>query len=246
MRGGRGIYSVVVQPHNYRLYFDFFRGSLYTPTDPYKKRNSGSEDHFLSSGFRVVVRKSSVEVQYLGHRKQWRRVAARTHEGVDERLTELEDEFYGKCVEHLKGFIKRNGGRSEFRLLRKRKQDWGIHGDDFLDSLPSEMVITDSSFKKVYRDKVEFYGVAETKNFISNRALEDFSPEIAARLEALVSMVEESVKVQRSFIDEVLPVQKDFAENLRSHTEVIKGMCKAIKKFNRVLEQRKLSEWGGR
>ncbi len=184
-----------VQPHNYRLYFDFTK-EKYNPTEPYSLKNYNSEHHYLYPTHRIVIRKRTIEVQYLAHQKQWRRIIADSEEGIDKRMDEIVQEIEDKCFTYLKQFVSMNGGKTEFKLLRKRKQEWGIHGDEYLDNIPDEMIITDTVFKKVYRDKVEMHGPNEVKNWISNRALEKFSPQISDSINSLAKKIRTSQDVE--------------------------------------------------
>lgn len=252
MRVGAGKVVKAVQPHNFRLYFDFCRGGdiAYNPTQPYVCKNYGSEDHFEFGTHRVVVRKRSVEVCYLGHRKQWRRIVADSDVEIDRRLDEIRVELEDRCFGYLRDFVVKNGGSSSFKVLRERKQDWGVKGDEFLDSVPEHLIIHDSVFKKVYRDKVEFFGAAQTKAYISNRALERFSPVIAAGLDdngrvlrGLVEANESTAALLRGFVEGVLPVFEDLKVNIATHNRVLKGIDRSFKRFNRLLGQRRLGDW---
>lgn len=188
-------HSKAVQPHNYRLYFDFTR-SQYNPTQPYLPKNYNSEHHYTFPTHRVVVRKKSIEVCYLGHKKQWRKILAHSEEDISRRIDELDREMEDRCFSFLKEFIKNNGGKSKFELIRKRKQDWAIHGDEFLDNIPENLIITDTVGKKVYRDKWEMYGANEVKNYISNRALERFSPVISYELRETKELIKSAFAEQ--------------------------------------------------
>lgn len=238
-----------VQPHNYRLYFDFENPTL-NPTQPYTLKNYNSEKHFIYPTHRIVVRKNSIEVTYLAHEKQWRRIIADSDKDIDIRLNEIEKDIEDKLFTYLKEFIARNGGKTNFKLLRKRKQDWGIHGDSFLDNIPNDLIISDTIFKKHYSDKVEFFGASETKNYISNRALERFSPEIANKLEIIERTVEGILKVNESTCDMIntlavksAPTLAEFHSDVKVHNRVLKGIEKAFNKFNSRISQKKLSEY---
>lgn len=200
-----------VQPHNARLYFDFEKVG-YNPTPPRVLKNHGSEEHYDYPTHRIVVRKKTIEVCYLAHQKQWHRLVAESEKEIDDKLKELDKEIDDKCYLYLKEFIAKHGGKTQFNLLRKRKQDWGIHGDDFLDNIPDDMIINADSVKKWYRDKVEFLGVNETSNYLKNRALENYSPIIAEKLESL----NKEIKAQKVEIQSLYPLKK------------LKDSCKSI------------------
>jgi len=116
-----------------------------------------------------------------------------------------------------------------------RHEDW-LKGDDYLDSLPKEVIIHDTVFKKVYGEGVEFLGgkgvepTVRMKNYIKNRALEDFSPLLCERLDFVI---ESNVR---------------FAENLNTHLKVLEkigdGIDRLVKVVGRLAEkQKKLSDY---
>lgn len=69
-----------------------------------------------------------------------------------------------------------------------------IHGDEFIDGLPQELFLNDTYFKKVYPRGVEFKSPAYLKNYISNRSLEKFSPEIVIALERILDRLPEPIE----------------------------------------------------
>lgn len=83
----------------------------------------------------------------------------------------------------------------------ERKEE-SIKGDFGLDGLPRDMVLHDTVFKKVYDDDLEFIegkGVSAgyVKNYLNNRALEDFAPEIVAALDGLHSEISGLNRLER-------------------------------------------------
>lgn len=218
------------QPHNYRLYFDFDKRKFKPPSKQviyktlsskgnegkglsfpveYFCRNYGSEHHFHFRALVVKVRKESVEVINNTHMKQWRRIAvdgpgdaAKIIDGVIEKMDD-------ECVQAVRLVMRWFGGRSDLRLL-KRRIEQGVHGDEFLDSIPADMIIHDTHFKKVYDRKVEFKSVDAVKNFISNRAVEKIAPEIAEEIAKTRVLQEELFDVLRQQAE----INKDTATNL--------------------------------
>ena len=64
-------------------------------------------------------------------------------------------------------------------------------GEEFIDSIPQEVIIHDTFFKKVYKKGIEFKNTKKgespgvhIKNYIKNRAIEDIAPEIARAIES--------------------------------------------------------------
>ena len=78
----------------------------------------------------------------------------------------------------------------------RRYEDW-IKGEEYIDSLPRDLIIHDTYFKKVYPTGIEFKGKTGhnfdpgvlAKNYIKSRAIEDIAPEIAASLDRLAPLI---------------------------------------------------------
>jgi len=77
--------------------------------------------------------------------------------------------------------------------------------------------------------------------------LHKFSPHIADRLNAVMTM-------QEDFSNKTLPILEDFAVNIKTHNSVLKGIDSSFKRFNTLLgekqrhekevrSQTKLGEW---
>ena len=262
MRVGRvansGSIGFLWQPHNYRLYFDFDRSSFVCP-DPanptpfadlvgcrVELKNHRSEVHFVNFyGCRLVVRRKQVEVINQFYGKRWRHVVASCVEDVAARVDDAVAELDGQCVYALQMLVKRCGGFSRFEVLKRRSSEHGVHGEDFLDSLPEDLVIRDTFFQKLYRKKVEFKSPVAVKNFISNRAVESVSPQIAEELAAVRAMQVEVAAMTRDLSRAVVPAIQEFSVNMRTHVSVLKGIDASFKRFNRLLgsKQTKLWEW---
>lgn len=76
-----------------------------------------------------------------------------------------------------------------------RYEDW-FKGEEYVDSLPKEVIVHDDTFKKVYGEGLEFksgfHGADPgimLRNYVKNRALEDVSPLIARELALTRSML---------------------------------------------------------
>lgn len=252
-----------VQPHNVRLYYTFNKDT-YNPTQPYSSKNYKSEHHFTFPTHRIVIKKKTMEVTYLAHKSQWRFIKADSEEEIDRRLKEIDEELDEKCFNYAKEFIARNGGESDLIPIRKRKQDWGIHGDDFFDKIPENMRIDDTVFKKKYRDKVELFGATQVKNYISNRALEKFSPEIAKEisinretmqeLNKSIQLEIENKKLHQAVLEDMRDTLKEISLNFQkiSPLDAIKSKIKSFSdifkledKINKLSKENKeeLEEW---
>jgi len=242
IRVGKKKLSYLWQPHNYRMYFNFdktkFKPPLYkTPTKKsrvqfvYSLKNYGSEHHFDNFyGCRIVVKKNMVEVINKWHEKQWRLITGDNINDLRGCIDIGVKKMDAQGIEALKRFISRFGGNSDYKLIKKRAE-FGIHGDDYLDKIPEDMIIHDTYFKKVYPNKVEFYDPIGVKNYISNRVIENVAPEIATEISELKNTL--------------VPVINDLALNMKTHISVLKGIDSSFKRFNRLLleRQKKLNEY---
>jgi len=232
------------QPHNYRIYFNFNKKnfkvvtpSLYKyPAFSYQLTNHGSEHHFDNfMNCRIIIKKTMAEVINKSHNQQWRLITANSIPQIDKRINEVVSKLNNQGINALKGIIRLCGGISDCKILKVRGEH-GIHGIDYLDRIPEEMIIHDTIFKKQYRKKPEFYEPVHIKNIVTNNAINDIAPDIADSINGLGS------KFDR-FIGEFLPIQKEFAVNIKTHISVLKGIDKSFKKFNKLLSQTDLRKW---
>lgn len=195
--GGVGYKRVVFwQPHNYRLYFDFDRSKFIPPnrtvleldqgTVSYGCYNYGSEHEFrLVKDCIVRIRKNTAEVTNLMFAKQWLAIHYERNGDIQkevERNVRLLDE---RAKEALKLVIAACGGSSGFVVVRRRGE-FGIRGDDFADRIPHPTVFDSSNFKKVYDEKVEGKNPIAVANYLENRALERFAPELTNSLKEIL------------------------------------------------------------
>ncbi len=235
-RGSKHKIIRLIQPHNFRRYFTFSKAT-YNPTIPYSKKNYNSEHHYTNFyGCKVIIRKKSVEIINLWHQKQWRLLEAQSINEVNDRINEMKQEMEDTTVKALRKFIGVNGGESDFKPIIKRKSEIGIHGDDYIDKIPPEMVIHDTYFKKVYKEKVEFLGEESVKSYIQNRAIEEISPDIA---NAITSLGKELVPILTDLNKSVRLEIK----NKKLHQGVLRSMDKTMKQIRDDLRQRRLNNY---
>ncbi len=236
MRGSKHKIIRLIQPHNFRRYFTFSK-TTYNPTIPYSEKNYKSEHHYTNFyGCKIIIRKKSVEIINLWHQKQWRLLEVQSIKEVNDRINEMKQEMEDTTIKALRKFISVNGGESDFKPIIKRKSEIGIHGDDYIDKIPPEMVIHDTYFKKVYKEKVEFLGEESVKSYIQNRAIEDLSPEIAQSITTLgKDLVPILTRVNESLLLEI--------KNKKLHQGVLKSMDKTMKQIRDDLRQRRLRDF---
>ena len=145
---------------------------------------------------------------------------------VDERVLEIEK----LLIEAANGFAAQYGGRLELDGRKWVRHEDEVHGEDYIDSLPPELVIHDTYFKKVYRAGVEFKSPAHVKNYISNRAVEELAPDIAEAINSLGSVFEK-------FSNTALPPIQDLALNMGTHVKVMKNINAGIGKLNKAVDR---------
>ena len=260
MRVSRVQIQFLWQPHNYRLYFDFDK-TKFNPPKPdnptlkklevglvgfkYETKNYNSEHHFNNFyGCRIIIKKNMAEVINKWYEKQWKLIVADNVKDVDKRIEKNIKEMDEQCVDALSKIIRLFGGDSRFKIL-KRRGEHGIHGDDYLDKIPEDMIIHDTVFKKVYPKKVEFFDPASIKNYVSNRAIENIAPEIAQELTLNRELIKGVVEINAStsklfnkFSNTFLPTFTEFSKDVKVHNKVLKGIDKSFNKFNRRLSLR--------
>ena len=202
------------QPHNYRLYFNFTKKnfkvvtpSIYKyPAFSYKSTNYGSEHHFNNfMSCRIIIKKNMAEVINKSHHKQWRLITANSIKEIDTRIKEVISKLNNQGINALKGIIRLCGGISDCKILKVRGEH-GIHGIDYLDRIPEEMIIHDTIFKKQYKKKPEFYDIVHIKNVVTNNAINDIAPDISNSLNNINNTINEIANKFGSTLTGMLPV----------------------------------------
>ena len=207
----------------------------------------------------------------IGGVKETFLIEAYNVDDFDKRIDMKKEEIRKRLDSALFSFAKQFGLRLRFEVpVWKRSENW-IKGEEFIDSIPKEVVIHDTYFKKVYPKGVEFKSgageepLASTKNYIKNRAIENVAPVIAEELAVTRADLKEELVVNRELIKGILevnrssskmfsefskgtiPILQDFAVNIKTHNKVLKGIDKSFKKFNKILsakDQTKLGDFG--
>ena len=217
------------QPHNHRLYFDFDK-SNFNPIKPsyhtlkkyesmvavfntaytYTPLNHNSEHKYENfMGCQIRVKKDQVEVINKWHNKQWRKLTAENLNQINEMIDKEMEILTEQSIEALKSFIDLHKGKSRFEIL-KLKCEQGLHGDEYLDKIPRDMIIHDTYFKKEYAKKVEMFKVAEVKNYISNRCIENIAPEIANEINNIHNTIQTDLN----------PILVELTHQIKTHLEV--------------------------
>lgn len=233
------------QPHNLRLYFNFNRKNykpvttlpLYKyPAFKFQSLNYDSEHHYINyKNCRIIIRKNSAEVINKTYEKQWVLCTAHSNTQIKEIIDKRVNRLNQEGINALKSLIKRTGGICDLRVIKVRGEH-GIHGIDYLDKIPEDMIIHDTIFKKVYKKKIEFYDPASIKNVVSNFALKEYSPEIAASIDNLGNQLIPTIRS----LDKSIKLE---ITNKKLHQKVLNSMDKTLKDISNSLPKRGLLKW---
>lgn len=247
------------QPHNVRLYFDFDKKTFIPPTTDnptlkklkeglvgfsYEIKNHNSEHHFDNFyGCRVILRNKSAEVINKWYHKQWKLMSATNIKDVGDQIFKVMEEMDIQCLDSLKRVIGLFGGFSNYNIQKKWfKGEHGIHGVPLLDSIPEEMVISDTVFKKQYKKKAELFNPVFVKNAVSNYVMEEVAPQIERELndsklliKGILEINASTSKLFNQFSNTFLPVFTEYSRDVRIHNKVEKGIDRSFHKFNTLL-----------
>ncbi|MDD4922849.1 MAG: hypothetical protein PHS30_10290 [Bacteroidales bacterium] len=78
-----------------------------------------------------------------------------------------------------------------------------VKGEEAICRIPGDLIMYDTVFKKVYKEGVEFKSPVFLKNYITNRAIEDLSPEIASELRRIHELIEDPLLFLKESIKKV-------------------------------------------
>lgn len=241
------------RPNNYRLQFNFkietFKRNT-TLKSGVQISNFGTKYTYHNFYNTTVIldipkRKKSPKITliYKPSKRFYYEIKCSNLAEIDKKINEKVLNIEQSLMEALKLFISNYGGSVDMRTKKWVRFEDDIHGEDYIDNIPRDMVITDTYFKKVYQKGLEFKNPAYVKAYISNRAIEEIAPEIAAAINGLGMEFS-------NFSSQALPVIQELALNMGTHIKVLKGIEKGIDKFNKTvetlnkrLEQKKLSEY---
>jgi hypothetical protein len=209
-------------PHNYRLIFPFSLtnfnpkamlltegrknkpqcGRILGFFEDYKRINHNSTHFFRFEKGSIAIKKKTAEVcTYINHKKAFT-ITVTTD--ADKQLRQIVTTKDKECISLLKAFIKKFGGASDFKILKRTSED-KVYGDKAIDSIDQKARFRNEVGKKVYNENnFEFSGVEFASNYIKNRAIEVIAPEIASelkkmdrRISAILPMVRSIVEINR-------------------------------------------------
>lgn len=226
------------QPNNYRLKIPFYDNR----TLPLKRRNFkfpmelkysnyNSKVTTRINGITIMKDKNSITAIYslkeLG-KKVWYKVECNSIRDIEIRINERVLDIENKCMDALRVFVENFGGRGYFDEKEWIRHEDAIHGEDFIDKIPQDLIIHDTYFKKVYSDHPEFKSPIYLKNYVSNRAVEELAPEIAKEISDLKKVF---TKLDESINLEIY--------NKKLHLKVLRSMDKTLKSIRGEKRKRK-------
>lgn len=239
-----------IRPNNYRriINIKFIKesGIKSILTTPLAKQNTQNKiidiPNYRSTGISLQVCKSKLigiySQVYSNGKKYWYRITRDSDEEINQVIEAKKEEIKDKIDSALKMFCE------EFKLgFRFENPTWlrsetAIHGDDYIDRIPRELIIHDTIFKKVYKDDLEFKSgkgeepVVHLKTYITNRAIEKISPEIAKELSLIrderiefskaLSLYTEQINLHLKVEERQLEVQSRTLETLEAIKDNLK------------------------
>lgn len=238
--------------HNYRLYFQFDKKTFNPdkkakPTKggsvlkggsvPYKIVNSTELEFSDILGCTIIVKRKQIEIKNRIDPDKLHRIPFVTN--AKHSFADIIRKKDKEAVIALKRFINLYGGQSDFQILNR----WGhnkVWHEDAIDLIPIKMKWNNKVSMKLYnRKNVEFPDVALASNYIETRAIESQADEIKDELfiikEAIKGVLEVNASTSKTlngFVTTFMPIQADFALNIKSHTAVIKNMVQATDQLN--------------
>lgn len=182
--------KILWRPNNYRLKIPIKKGSsgnvqatlLPSLNFQWNFKRRGMAVLRVNERITLICQPNSITGIYSlkdaeGH-KQWHAVET---EAEGAFIAWLEGKV--KDIEQLLRFeIAKHGLPLDYSAAVWIRHEDGIKNEEFLSTLPAELVLHDTYFKKVYREETEFKSPEYVKNYITNRAIERISPEISREL----------------------------------------------------------------
>jgi len=230
-----------IRPNNYRRLLNIKllneSGIKQILTTPLSKRNPQNHiidiANYRNSGISLQVCKEKLigiySQVYSNGKKYWYKIERETDNEINAVIEAKKEEIKDKIDNAMLMFCE------EFKLnFRFEKPIWlrsetAIHGDDYIDRIPRDLIIHDTIFKKVYKDDLEFKSgkgeepVVHLKNYITNRAIEKIAPEIARELSSL-----------RDDLTALTHENRLMAENMTSHIPLVQEATRKLEKDSEV------------
>jgi len=217
----RRVYSILFRPHNYRRMVltraktDVVMRRIkkkmplatITPQNKLVSFKQFKPDVTIQFGRRKVIGIYNRPERVVYH------IKAYSIQDLQQRVNYWREQIRGRIDGAIKEFLEQLCLPHLSVSIWQRYEDW-LKGEEYIDSLPDDLIVHDTFFKKVYEQGVEFIGPkghglmpgVSVKHYIKNRAIEDVAPEIASSIYDVAGMIEplRLLKSQVRCVDDVV------------------------------------------
>ena len=160
------------------------------------------------------------------------------------------DSFLDKKKEEIRSRIDKaiNHFSNRFKIGKNaiikwaRYEDW-IKGEDYIDKIPTETIIHDTFFKKVYGEGMEFIQTPKKeeptihlKTYIKNQSIKEREPLIANEINNIYTTIHPTI----SSLNDSIQLE---IVNKKLHLSVLKDMRKTLKDIRNDLKQKRLNDY---
>lgn len=163
------------------------------------------------------------------NKKAWYEITGQNIKEINSKIDNNVDKIKDICIKEAKKFRKEFGGFLYLNDAKWIRHEDAIKNEDFIDSIPRDMIIHDTYFKKVYGDNIEFKKPAFVKKYISNRVTEEIAPELKKGISELKSdfnLLGVSLKLYNKQIEKHLSVLDNMDVTLMAIRRELKGTKK--------------------
>lgn len=184
MRGGGGVFFFGWRPNNYRLKIPIKEVSIGNLSRvkvgwglfPVESKNNHTIK--VSPQITLMLHKTCViaifSLKNEKGAKVWYKVSVNSvlafQEWLDQKVKDIAETLI-KATETLKIGL-------DLEAAAWVRHEDGVKNEEYLDSLPADLILHDTYVKKVYSNEAELNGAARVKNYITARAIENLLPEL--------------------------------------------------------------------
>jgi hypothetical protein len=171
-------------------------------------------------------------------KKYWFRIERNTVQEIEDAIEKKKEEIKFQIDNSLRLFCEEFDLGFKFDKPFWVRSETAIHGDDYVDRIPRDLIVYDTIFKKVYKDDLEFKSgkneepVVHLKDYLNNRSLERFSPQIVSELNSLhfafdrftvdaLNPLTEQIKLHLEVQRETLSALKDLRDNIKDNSHSV-------------------------
>lgn len=223
---------ILMQPHNFRIWYDYNKSTFSAPKELYKIVNS-KEIFFKSwNDCNIKIKKNTIEVTNKINHKHIDSISTEESHLTDKEYKTAIDKKEEECLNTLKLFIKSFGGSSDYTIINKRCEIKVADGV-ITKKINPKLVWHSKVSKKVYNEQnIEFFNEVKANIYIDNAALKKFAPVIEANLSMMDRKINRLYSNFIPAIEQLTATQREFAENFKTHVPVMQGTEKAMRGVN--------------